>query len=144
MKKILFILLLPTLLYSQIEFLGTVTIQDTIKYDNTEVLSLLKQLPENIQTKDKTEVIFLPVYKIYNKTPRLLMLFDGIYFAQFTYDSNTKVVTLEQVETWLISYNLRTKTFSKPTKYLNDTYDVFRPDNLNQKIRDKMKVSVKP
>ena len=144
MKKLLFILLLPMQLFAQVEFLGLVTIQDTVFYDNSEVFALLKTLPEGLKTKDKAEVIFFPYAKIFTKSPRYLMRIDGIYLAQFTYDSKTAAVTIEQPETWLIEYSLKTKKFKTKKKYNNDTFDVFKPKDLEKKIKDKMKEKEKP
>ena len=144
MKKLLLILLFPTLLTAQVEFLGLVTIQDTVFYDNTEVFALLQTLPEGLRTKDKAEVIFFPYAKIFTKSPRYLMRIDGIYLAQFTYNSKTSDVVIEQPETWLVEYSLKTKKFKAKKKYNNDTFDIFKPKDLEKKIKDKMKEKEKP
>jgi len=151
MKKLLFILLLPIQLFAQVEFLetaqvefrGLVTIQDTIYYDNTEIFAKLELLPESVKAKGDKEVVFFPVKKYYTPAPRYLILF-GIYYAQFTYDVVTEVVTLEQPDVWLTEYSFKTKKFKKEKKYKGDTYDIFRPENIEKKIKDKMKEKEKP
>jgi hypothetical protein len=143
-KLLLLILLLPVIAQAQVEFLGLVTIQDTVFYDNSEVFALLQTLPEGLKTKDKAEVIFFPYAKIFTKSPRYLMQIDGIYLAQFTYNSKTSDVVIEQPETWLIEYSLKTKKFKEKKKYNNDTFDIFKPKDLEKKIKDKMKEKEKP
>ena len=144
MKKLLLFLLFPVMLNAQVEFLGTVSIQDTVFYDNSKVFALLQTLPSGLKTKDLAEVIFFPYAKIFTKTPHYLIKIDGIYWVLFDYNSKTEKVDIYQPETWLIEYSLKTKKFKPKKKYNNDTYDIFKPKELEKKIKDKMKEKEKP
>jgi len=138
MRKILLFLLFPVLLNAQVEFLGLVSIQDTVKYDHTEAFALLSELPAGLK-HDGSDVIFFPIAKIYTDSSFYLMLIDSIYYAQFDYDKNTDRVMLKQPETWLVEYSLKNKKFKAKKKYVGDVFDIFYPEDLEKKIKDKIK-----
>jgi len=137
MKKILLLLLFPSILFSQVEFLEGIKVNQ-ITFDNTEIFEFFKRYPE-ITGSNKGEKLLIPAIKKYPPGLKEMENIDGffvLYQTEFDilYNHDVKIIAPTNVE--YIEYDLKTKK-KKKVNANNDDNDYLRPDNLKERLKQK-------
>ena len=133
MKKLIFLfLLIPSMLFSQIN--GVIIFEDEsqINYSNKKVIEYLtRNLNRIISIGGETEIA-VPIYKIFFKKTKGLFI-EG-YFAQF--DDLGNDISLKKVDARMMIFDFDKKTI-KIKDQTDDDNDWQKPKDLKKKVKDK-------
>jgi len=133
--KILFFLLLPSLLFSQINGIVYFNKDMVVNYDNQKIINYYKKNINLISSVNGREIIGIPIQKEFKKETK--GIFINGYFTQFLGNSNN--LSLKQIKTKFIVFDFHNKIITKIQNENNDLLDWQRPDDIYNKIKNKLK-----